>query len=57
LRQAAGGGYLPVLCDKLLMTEGGGLYLAGPALSKTADESGMPSTRPSTLVVNRQSSP
>ena len=28
----AGGGYLPVLCDKLLMTEGSGLYLAGPAL-------------------------
>ena len=27
----AGGGYLPVLCDKLLMTEGSGLYLAGPA--------------------------
>ena len=26
----AGGGYLPVLCDKLLMTEGSGLYLAGP---------------------------
>ena len=25
----AGGGYLPVLCDKLLMTEGSGLYLAG----------------------------
>ncbi|HEX5102973.1 MAG TPA: carboxyl transferase domain-containing protein, partial [Pirellulaceae bacterium] len=24
----AGGGYLPVLCDKLLMTEGSGLYLA-----------------------------
>src|SRR5438132_3992023 len=30
----AGGGYLPVLCDKLLMTEGSGLYLAGPALVK-----------------------
>src|SRR5260370_32946668 len=28
----AGGGYLPVLCDKLLMTEGSGLYLARPAL-------------------------
>jgi acetyl-CoA carboxylase carboxyltransferase component len=32
----AGGGYLPVLCDKLLMTEGSGLYLAGPALVKSA---------------------
>jgi acetyl-CoA carboxylase carboxyltransferase component len=32
----AGGGYLPVLCDKLLMTEGSGLYLAGPALVKAA---------------------
>ena len=32
----AGGGYLPVLCDKLLMTEGSGLYLAGPALVKGA---------------------
>src|SRR5436305_7818227 len=32
----AGGGYLPVLCDKLLMTEGLGLYLAGPALVKSA---------------------
>ena len=31
----AGGGYLPVLCDKLLMTEGSGLYLAGPALVKS----------------------
>jgi 3-methylcrotonyl-CoA carboxylase beta subunit len=27
---------LPVLCDKLLMTEGSGLYLAGPALVKSA---------------------
>src|SRR5207245_3120828 len=32
----AGGGYLPVLCDKLLMTEGSGLYLAGPSLVKAA---------------------
>lgn len=32
----AGGGYLPVLCDVLLMTEGSGLYLAGPALVKAA---------------------
>ncbi len=32
----AGGGYLPVLCDKLLMTEGSGLYLAGPALVKSS---------------------
>ena len=32
----AGGGYLPVLCDKVLMTEGSGLYLAGPALVKAA---------------------
>lgn len=32
----AGGGYLPVLCDKVLMTEGSGLYLAGPALVRSA---------------------
>ncbi|MBI1900651.1 MAG: acyl-CoA carboxylase subunit beta [Planctomycetia bacterium] len=32
----AGGGYLPVLCDRILMTEGSGLYLAGPALVKSA---------------------
>jgi acetyl-CoA carboxylase carboxyltransferase component len=32
----AGGGYLPVLCDKLLMTDGSGLFLAGPALVKSA---------------------
>ncbi|HEX4130833.1 MAG TPA: acyl-CoA carboxylase subunit beta [Pirellulales bacterium] len=32
----AGGGYLPVLCDKLLMTDGSGLYLAGPALVRSA---------------------
>ena len=30
------GAILPVLCDKLLMTEGSGLYLAGPALVKAA---------------------
>ena len=32
----AGGSYLPVLCDKLLMTKGSGLCLAGPALVKSA---------------------
>ncbi len=32
----AGGAYLPVLSDKILMTEGSGLYLAGPALVKAA---------------------
>src|SRR3954463_10110092 len=32
----AGGAYLPVLCDKVLMTEGSGLYLAGPSLVKAA---------------------
>jgi acetyl-CoA carboxylase carboxyltransferase component len=32
----AGGGYLPVLCDKLLMTKGSGLYLAGPSLVRSA---------------------
>jgi acetyl-CoA carboxylase carboxyltransferase component len=32
----AGGAYLPVLCDKLLMTAGSELYLAGPALVKAA---------------------
>ena len=32
----AGGAYLPVLCDKLLMTTGSALYLAGPALVKAA---------------------
>jgi acetyl-CoA carboxylase carboxyltransferase component len=31
-----GGAYLPVLCDKILMTEGSGLYLAGPQLVKAA---------------------
>jgi acetyl-CoA carboxylase carboxyltransferase component len=32
----AGGGYLPVLCDTLVMTDGSGLYLAGPALVKSS---------------------
>jgi len=32
----AGGAYLPVLCDKILMTQGSGLYLAGPSLVKAA---------------------
>ena len=32
----AGGAYLPVLSDTLLMTEGSQLYLAGPALVKAA---------------------
>src|SRR5271155_2286164 len=33
---AAGGGYLPVMCDHVLMTEGSGLFLAGPALVQVA---------------------
>ncbi len=32
----AGGAYLPVMCDTLLMTEGSGLFLAGPSLVKAA---------------------
>jgi 3-methylcrotonyl-CoA carboxylase beta subunit len=32
----AGGAYLPVLCDQILMTEGSELCLAGPALVKAA---------------------
>src|SRR5438067_3376406 len=32
----AGGAYLPVLCDKILMTKGSGLYLSGPSLVKAA---------------------
>ncbi|HEU5117527.1 MAG TPA: carboxyl transferase domain-containing protein, partial [Isosphaeraceae bacterium] len=32
----AGGAYLPVLCDTVLMTEGSHLYLAAPALTKAA---------------------
>jgi 3-methylcrotonyl-CoA carboxylase beta subunit len=32
----AGGAYLPVMCDHVLMTEGSGLFLAGPALVQAA---------------------
>lgn len=32
----AGGAYLPVLCDTVVMTEGSQLFLAGPALVKAA---------------------
>lgn len=32
----AGGAYLPVMSDALVMTEGSGLYLAGPALVRAA---------------------
>jgi 3-methylcrotonyl-CoA carboxylase beta subunit len=32
----AGGAYLPVICDHLLMTEGSGMYLAAAALAKAA---------------------
>src|SRR5437660_7250876 len=32
----AGGAYLPVLCDHILMTEGSGYMLAGPALVQAA---------------------
>src|SRR6202789_3519016 len=32
----AGGGYLPVMCDHELMTDGSGLFLAGPALVQAA---------------------
>lgn len=32
----AGGAYLPVLCDHVLMTEGSGMYLAAAALAKAA---------------------
>jgi len=32
----AGGGYLPVMCDHVLMTDGSGLFLAGPALVQAA---------------------
>ncbi len=32
----AGGAYLPVMCDHILMTEGSGLFLAGPALVQSA---------------------
>src|SRR6476469_8380806 len=32
----AGGAYLPVMCGTILMTEGSGLFLAGPALVQAA---------------------
>src|SRR5258708_9788698 len=32
----AGGAYLPVMTDTILMTEGSGLFLAGPALVQAA---------------------
>ena len=32
----AGGGYLPVMCDHVFMTDGSGLFLAGPALVQAA---------------------
>src|SRR6266705_886373 len=32
----AGGAYLPVMCDHVLMTDGSGLFLAGPALVQAA---------------------
>ncbi|MGB6360780.1 MAG: acyl-CoA carboxylase subunit beta [Candidatus Acidiferrales bacterium] len=32
----AGGAYLPVMCDSILITEGSGLFLAGPALVQSA---------------------
>src|SRR5579884_2764745 len=32
----AGGAYLPVMCDHILMTEGSGPFLAGPALVQAA---------------------
>ena len=32
----AGGAYLPVMCDYILMTEGSGLFLAAPALVQAA---------------------
>src|SRR5689334_2142311 len=32
----AGGAYLPVMCDTILMTGGSGLFLAGPALVQAA---------------------
>src|SRR4051812_18231137 len=32
----AGGAYLPLMCDHILMTEGSGLFLAGPALVQSA---------------------
>src|SRR4029077_1539611 len=32
----AGGAYLPVMCDHILMTDGSGLFLAAPALVQAA---------------------
>ena len=32
----AGGAYMPVMCDYVLMTEGSGLFVAGPALVQAA---------------------
>src|SRR5579863_5304074 len=32
----AGGAYLPLMCDHVLMTDGSGLFLAGPALVQAA---------------------
>ena len=32
----AGSAYLPIMCDKVLMTQGSGLYIAGPSLVKAA---------------------
>ena len=32
----AGGAYLPVMCDKYIITEGANMFLAGPALVKAA---------------------
>src|SRR6058998_3397452 len=39
----AGGAYLPVMSDKILMTEGSGLYIAGPSLVKAAIGQGLAS--------------
>jgi 3-methylcrotonyl-CoA carboxylase beta subunit len=39
----AGGAYLPVMSDKILMTEGSGLYIAGPSLVKAAIGQDLPS--------------
>src|SRR5690606_40365065 len=44
----AGGAYLPVMCDALVMTDGSGLYLAGPALVKAAIGQDVASDRKST---------
>ncbi len=39
----AGGAYLPVMSDKILMTQGSGLYIAGPSLVKAAIGQDLPS--------------